>query len=216
MSWWSNWNELLPGLLPASYRGIRFHVIDADQEVGRRLLLTYFPGMDEPAADDFGALEGPVRLRALIVGDDYILRAQALKAAFQTPGVGTLMHPWLGEMLVLCEEPARIRFTDRELGVVWIDASFTPVTLQLAPIIDTAARVFAGADALIGAAGAYVGDVLGASLAVASLAQAQSAASAIAALVAVRVATAPEAVGLVPLVTTGVERVGSVIAGASS
>lgn len=216
MSWWSNWSDLLPGLLPASYRGIRFHVVSSDHEVGRRILLTWFPGIDTPAVDDFGAYAGEIQIRGLVIGDDYIAQAAALETAFTARGIGTLMHPWLGEKLVQMEQPARIRFSDRELGVAWFEAGFTPVIVSLAPMVDTASLVLGGADALLGAATGYLGDVLGGSMAVATLAQAQTTASAIASLVASRVALAPEAAGLVPLVTPAVELVDTVLSGAAA
>lgn len=211
---WDDWSGLLPGLLPASYRGVRFHVIDSDHEVGRRLILTYFPGIDAPAVDDFGAYEGAIQLRGLVIGDDYIAQAAALEAAFKTPGIATLLHPWLGEKLVQMEQPARIRFSERELRVAYFDASFTPVVTSLSPTIDTASLVLLGADAVLVAAGAYLAERLGASLAVATLAQAQTTAGAVAELVAARAALAPEAAGLVPLTTPAVERVSAVLPGA--
>lgn len=211
---WDDWSGLLPGLLPASYRGVRFHVIDSDHEVGRRLILTYFPGIDAPAVDDFGTYEGAIQLRGLVIGDDYIAQAAALEAAFKAPGIATLLHPWLGEKLVQMEQPARIRFSERDLRVAYFDASFTPVVVSLSPTIDTASLVLLGAGAVLAAAAAFLGDRLGASLAVATLAQAQTAAGAVAELVAGRAALAPEAASLVPLVAPAEERISAAIAGA--
>lgn len=213
---WDGWNDLLPGLLPAAYRGVRFHVIDSDHEVGRRLILTYFPGIDAPAVDDFGAYEGAIQIRGLVIGDDYIAQATALTAAFKASGIGTLLHPWLGEKLVQMERPARIHFSERELRVAYFEAGFTPVVPAVAPIVDTASLVMSGADDLLAAATGYLGDILGASMAVATLAQAQTSASAIAELVAARAAQAPEAAGLVPLVAGAVELVGDVVSGAAA
>ncbi|TBZ98234.1 hypothetical protein E0H56_03770 [Rhizobium leguminosarum bv. viciae] len=115
---------VLPGLLPGSFRGITFHVPDASSDVGRRVVEYLFPGVDLAAYDDFGRAPGVISLSALIVGDDYRAQAAALEAAFETAGPGTLIHPWLGPMTVIVEEPAQIYFSDRELRVLRFSATF--------------------------------------------------------------------------------------------
>lgn len=215
MSIWNNWRDLLPGLMPAAYRGITFHVVDSRHEVGRRILLTWFPGMDTPAGEDFGRLDGPIDLRALIVGEDYIARALALQGAFQSSGIGTLLHPWLGEKRVLMERPAQLTFTDRQLGVLWFDASFTPVEVSRVPVVDTASMVLSAADSLVSAAGSFASGLMDGTMAVATQAQAHAAASSIAGVMSGRVALAPEAAGLTPLVRTAVDRVSASLSGAA-
>ena len=117
-------SDVLPGLLPASYRGISFHVPDTSTQVGRRVAEHLFPGIDQAAYDDFGLATQTVQVEGLIVSDSYIAQAQALKAAFETPGPGTLIHPWLGPMQVVMEETAEISFAAHELRVVRFSATF--------------------------------------------------------------------------------------------
>ncbi|KAB2773662.1 hypothetical protein F9L00_24675 [Brucella anthropi] len=117
-------SDVLPGLLPASYRGISFHVPDTSTQVGRRVAEHLFPGIDQAAYDDFGLATQTVQVEGLIVSDSYIAQAQALKAAFETPGPGTLIHPWLGPMQVIMEETAEISFAADELRVVRFSATF--------------------------------------------------------------------------------------------
>lgn len=117
-------SDVLPGLLPASYRGISFHVPDTSTQVGRRVAEHLFPGIDQAAYDDFGLATQTVQIEGLIVSDSYIAQAQALKAAFETPGPGTLIHPWLGPMQVIMEETAEISFAAHELRVVRFSATF--------------------------------------------------------------------------------------------
>ncbi|OYR24982.1 DNA circularization N-terminal domain-containing protein [Brucella pseudogrignonensis] len=117
-------SDVLPGLLPASYRGISFHVPDTSTQVGRRVAEHLFPGIDQAAYDDFGLATQTVQVEGLIVSDSYIAQAQALKAAFETPGPGTLIHPWLGPMQVIMEETAEISFAAHELRVVRFSATF--------------------------------------------------------------------------------------------
>ncbi|MDL2332833.1 DNA circularization N-terminal domain-containing protein [Brucella inopinata] len=117
-------SDVLPGLLPASYRGISFFVPDTSTQVGRRVAEHLFPGIDQAAYDDFGLATQTVQVEGLIVSDSYIAQAQALKAAFETPGPGTLIHPWLGPMQVIMEETAEISFAAHELRVVRFSATF--------------------------------------------------------------------------------------------
>lgn len=117
-------SDVLPGLLPASYRGISFHVPDTSTQVGRRVAEHLFPGIDQAAYDDFGLATQTIQVEGLIVSDSYIAQAKALKAAFETPGPGTLIHPWLGPMQVIMEETAEISFAAHELRVVRFSATF--------------------------------------------------------------------------------------------
>lgn len=125
---WFDSLDTLPGLLPASYRGIGFHVLDTSSEPGRRVLEYLFPGVDAAAYDDFGVLPNLISIEALIIGDDYKAKAAQLQRAFETAGPGTLMHPWLGPMSVMMDEPALISFSSRELRVVRISARFRKIT----------------------------------------------------------------------------------------
>ncbi|ANH04600.1 DNA circularization N-terminal domain-containing protein [Shinella sp. HZN7] len=116
--------DLLPGLLPGFWRGIRFHVPDASTAAGRRIAEQLFPGVDVPAYDDFGVAPAVISIEGLIVGDDYIAQAVALQAAMETPGPSTLVHPWLGPMTVILEEPGQVFFSDRELRVTRFSIQF--------------------------------------------------------------------------------------------
>lgn len=113
--------DALPGLLPGSYRGRTLHFLDTSSEHGRRVLEYLFPGVDAPAYDDFGLLPSIVTIDALLIGDDYKAQVKSLQRAFEAPGPGQLMHPWLGPMSVILEEPASIAFSVRELRVARIN-----------------------------------------------------------------------------------------------
>lgn len=125
--------DTLPGLLPASYRGVGFHVLDTSSEPGRRVLEYLFPGVDAAVYDDFGVLPNLISIEALIIGDDYKAKAAQLQRAFETAGPATLMHPWLGPMTVIMDEPALISFSARELRVARISARFKKVVAGRSP-----------------------------------------------------------------------------------
>ncbi|UXS52597.1 hypothetical protein FY148_08015 [Agrobacterium tumefaciens] len=112
------------GLLPGFYRGIPLSIVDVSSDHGRRVLEYLFPGVDPAAYDDFGVGPSGISIEALYVGDDYRVRAKLLAKAFETPGPALLIHPWLGPMQVIMEEPAQIRFSERELRVIRISARF--------------------------------------------------------------------------------------------
>lgn len=150
-------SRLLPGCKPACWRGLTFHIPDASTEVGRRIIVTYFPGRDDPAIEDMGAAFGPIRVRGLIVGDDYIRQALALQAAFLSPGPGTFLHPWLGEITAIVPPgAASISFTATELRVVRFEATFQPIPasgayggLAAVPLVSTLSRLLGAASTLL-------------------------------------------------------------------
>lgn len=112
------------GLLPGVFRGIPISIIDVSSDHGRRVLEYLYPGVDPADYDDFGVGPSGISIEALYVGDDYRVRAKLLSKAFEAPGSALLIHPWLGPMQVIWEEPAQIRFSERELRVFRVSARF--------------------------------------------------------------------------------------------
>lgn len=112
------------GLMPGVFRGIPISIIDVSSDHGRRVLEYLYPGVDPADYDDFGVGPSGISIEALYVGDDYRVRAKLLSKAFETPGPALLIHPWLGPMQVIWEEPAQIRFSERELRVFRVSARF--------------------------------------------------------------------------------------------
>lgn len=151
MSLFDDVDGLLPGLMPAAWRGQRFWVINAQHSVGRRIHQVLFPGLDLKTHDDAGPLDGPIRISGLVIGDDYVEQAQALHAAFRAPGPATLIHPWRGPIRCVLFRPASIEFDVAELRVARIDAEFDPVTAG-ASFLATLGPLLIAAGALGGAA----------------------------------------------------------------
>lgn len=144
--------SLLPGLRPASFKGVTFWIEDVRQPVGRRVTGTYFPGTDIKVHDDFGIFDGPFRISGLVVGDDYVAQAEALRAAFQSPGPGTFVHPWLGPKQCVVFRPAEISFATDELRVARIDVQFDPVGAVGGGILGTLGAVLGVLGRIIGVA----------------------------------------------------------------
>lgn len=151
-----SFDHTLPGLLPASFRGIPFFVPDTSIEVGRRIAEHLFPGIDPAAYDDFGLSPELIDISGMIVGDDYIVQAQLLRAAFNTAGPGTLIHPWFGPMSVILEQPAEISFSAFELRVMRFNATFKrQQTNFLSGFMPTASLLIAAALSLVDMAAAF-------------------------------------------------------------
>lgn len=151
----------LPGLLPASFRGVPFWVLDASHEAGRRMAQTLFPGRDGIYHDDLGRHDGPIQLSAIVVGDDYIAQSERLARALSTAGPGTLVHPWLGEKTVVANQPASFSFASNNLRVGTIDLIFEPTASEI-DLVSTIAALAASIGGLYSAAAGLASTVLGA------------------------------------------------------
>lgn len=84
-----------------SFRGVPFEATELSGESGRRIVAEDTPETEEiPPTADMGPIRPSFRMRAFVVGDDYLDRRDALLAALNTKGPGLLVHPWRGEVLV--------------------------------------------------------------------------------------------------------------------
>lgn len=162
MSIFDNASDLLPGLMPAAFRGVRFHVVNAGHDVGRRIVSDYFPGLDLKTHEDLGIFDGPIDVAGLVIGDDYVAQAKALQRAFQTPGPGTFFHPWLGEMTVVLPEPARIDFDVKELRVARLQVTFERAMIGAMPGLSTLTGLLSALGSFTGAAQGLVSGIIGA------------------------------------------------------
>jgi prophage DNA circulation protein len=123
----SSFDQLLSSYTQvAAFRGVTFHMVDSSDATGRRLVGFLFPGRDDRQHEDLGALDGPIEIRGILIGDDYVRRAERLRRAFRTRGPGILVHPWMGELKVVLPTPGKITFSDTELRCARFEASFEP------------------------------------------------------------------------------------------
>lgn len=105
-------SDWLNKLLPASFRGLQFHLIKSPEtEVGRRTADHEYAGRDEPYSEDTGRKQRVYTVPGGVDGADFIQKAHALQDAFETEGPGLLVHPHHGELYVTVS--ARIRFEGR-------------------------------------------------------------------------------------------------------
>lgn len=84
-----------------SFRGVPFEAIELSGESGRRLVADDTPESEEiPPTADLGPVRPTFRMRAFVVGDDYLDRRDRLLEALNTKGPGPLVHPWRGSVMV--------------------------------------------------------------------------------------------------------------------
>lgn len=98
-------------LRPSSFRGVPFAVIAEEGSHGRRQAVHEYPYRDTAWIEDMGRGVRRIVIRGFIIqdsqlygGGDVISQRQALIAACEEKGSGTLIHPTLGEMTVSIPE----------------------------------------------------------------------------------------------------------------
>lgn len=99
-----SWAE---SLRKASYRGVPFGVFGGDFRAGRRVAVHQYPGRDKPYIEDMGRSTRLIRLTGFLVTDSLVYgggevksQRDAMVAAVERAGPGTLVHPTLGNLTV--------------------------------------------------------------------------------------------------------------------
>lgn len=141
-------------LRPGSFRDVPFHIDAADQQGGRRQVVHEFPQRDDPVIEDLGLRPHGFTLDCLVLGADYMTARDALIAALDAAGPGTLVHPYRGALTVSCDT-WRVRESSREGGIAWFSIDFVASAVAPRPLSveDTAATTEAAAAAAMTEAG---------------------------------------------------------------
>lgn len=133
-----SWRE---ALRPASFRGVPFYVEDADQQGGRRQAVHEFPQRDDVYVEDLGLRPHEFRIDGYVLGADYMAGRDALIAAADAPGTGTLVHPYRGSLTVSCMSWTT-RESARDGGIAWVTLIFiASAAAQPTSVEDTGALV---------------------------------------------------------------------------
>lgn len=131
------WSE---SLRKASFRGVPFGVLGGDFRAGRRVAVHQYPGRDKPYVEDMGRSTRLIRMTGFLVtnsliygGGDAKAQRDAMVAAAEKAGPGTLVHPTLGNLTV--------SVPDGGLQVVerWDQGRFFEINLTF---IESGARIF--------------------------------------------------------------------------
>lgn len=85
-------------LQPGSWRGAGFFIDAGETAAGRRVAIHEYPYRDDAWAEDLGKLPRRFTIQAWIVGDDVYQQRDAMLAACEQAGAGTLVHPTMGSI----------------------------------------------------------------------------------------------------------------------
>lgn len=110
-------------LRPASFRGVPFYVAANSRTNGRRGFTYEFAKGDRSLDEDLGKRVTRVAVSGYVIGDDYDLQADALEAALNREGGGTLILPILGRMFMRCEFGPRAERKE-EGGIAYFEMAF--------------------------------------------------------------------------------------------
>jgi prophage DNA circulation protein len=83
-------------LQPGSWRGVGFVMDTMQCKAGRRVAVHEYPYRPTIWAEDLGLLPRRFALQAYLCGDDVYQQRDAMIAACEQPGAGTLVHPTMG------------------------------------------------------------------------------------------------------------------------
>ena len=111
----------------ASFRGVPFQVYMAGGELGRSTALHVFPNGSAPYPEDMGKAPQFYDVQGFVSGSSYMAQRDALEAAFQQPGPGTLVHPWYGSLYVALAGPVRTQHSAADGGLWQFQARFVRV-----------------------------------------------------------------------------------------
>jgi prophage DNA circulation protein len=90
-------------LLPASFRGVPFHYETVGEGGGRRNVPFPYPKKDEGFVEDMGRKIKPFSVEGYVIGENYVMQKEMLKAALDAPGSGLLTLPFSRPMRVICD-----------------------------------------------------------------------------------------------------------------
>ena len=133
MSWRSRlvWaNEDSQQRKTASFRGVPFFVRDSDRSIGRRNIIHQYPYRDiPPFIEDLGRDVDEFTIRGYVVqntdnNQDYINERDALIEALRESGMGTLIHPFYGELKVNLLGRVRVEESFSQGGIARFTMTF--------------------------------------------------------------------------------------------
>lgn len=114
-SWWQQ-------LQPGSWRGVGFVLDAGGTAAGRRVAIHEYPYRDDAWAEDLGKLPRRFSIQAYLVGDDVYQQRDAMVAACEQAGAGTLVHPTLGSIQCVLLE---FQSTDRRERGRYVEVQFS-------------------------------------------------------------------------------------------
>jgi prophage DNA circulation protein len=145
-----NWRA---GLQPGSWRGVPFLCRDTSRDAGRRVAKFEFADSDQVQVQDLGRGIKTYRLAVYVCGDNYMAQRDALEAALDQDGAGTLVHPYKGPIQVYAEHPCQLKELSEKGRAAYFECQFVEAggPSQPAASPDNPALAFNAGQALFGA-----------------------------------------------------------------
>lgn len=113
--------------IQASFRGAQFKIEVGGKAGGRRNVTHEFPQRDTPYTEDMGRRARHYPITGYVIGSpknpNYLIARDALIAACEAYGPGTLVHPTLGSMQVNCDTYA-VSETRERGGIATFEMAF--------------------------------------------------------------------------------------------
>jgi prophage DNA circulation protein len=114
----------LVDLIPSSFRGVRFLVPRDSASEGRNSIRHLFPDSSQAYVEDNGLIPPEFTLTAILHGNNLLAQFAALRNALNTPGPGTLYHPWYGPQFCAVKGPWKVTREDSDSGVLTLEICF--------------------------------------------------------------------------------------------
>jgi prophage DNA circulation protein len=143
MSWTDRFKE-------GSFRGAPFLIEEAPSTFGRRNQVHEYPQRDTPWTEDLGRAARRWSIECIVIGADYDVARDALIAAMEAKGPGTLIHPYLGTVTACLETPGTVTDSTSHGGMARFSLAFVEAGMDTVPAStpDTQAKATAAAAAL--------------------------------------------------------------------
>lgn len=123
---------LYDSLYPSSFKGAKFWYQSGDISSGRKTVIHEYPNKDFRFVEDLGRNLRIIEIQAIIKGDAYLIDKERLEAALNTPGIGILVHPFLGNINVY---PTGYTVTEpiNQVGVANFSINFAETSENISP-----------------------------------------------------------------------------------
>lgn len=116
------WREQVDGGL-ATFRGVSFVIAKSEASGGRKTVAHEYPLRDVGFVEDLGRRMRAFPVTAYVVGSDYLVKRNALLAALEETGPGSLVHPYHGNRRVAVST-WRLEESSEEGGVARFSIEF--------------------------------------------------------------------------------------------
>lgn len=132
---------LLSDLQPASFRGASFLVPKDSFEDGRNTIDHLYPDSSMHYMEDNGKHPEEFSVTAILHGPNLPAKLRRLKSALNTPGPGTLKHPYFGSRFVAVCGPYKGERADSNAGVITLEIKFKVTGPPLTSLISGVSAV---------------------------------------------------------------------------